>query len=185
MTNLNTIPASVRDGFWKKVTVRNSDECWEWSGYCIKPKVSRLSYGVYRCLGKQQKAHRLAYKLTYGNIPADMCVCHKCDNPKCCNPSHLFLGTIADNNRDRDNKGRGVVICGKREGVKYVKGSKSPKAKITESQAVSIYSDLRSQRAIAREYGISQKAVSFIKRGESWSHVTQAKAAIAALKDKP
>lgn len=70
---------------------------------------SRQGYGSLRVAGAMIKAHRVAWELAHGQIPAGMAVCHRCDNPPCCNVAHLFLGTIADNNADRHAKGRTVM----------------------------------------------------------------------------
>jgi hypothetical protein len=83
-------------------TVRTAAGCMEWLG-------TRAFYGYGKTMfrGKTTTAHRKVWTLTYGEIPEGMCVLHKCDNPPCCNPDHLFLGTHADNARDREAKGRG------------------------------------------------------------------------------
>lgn len=73
--------------------------CWEWRG------AKNKGYGTYRWLG-EQTAPRVAWKCARTDITSEICVCHHCDNPGCINPDHLFLGTIADNNHDRHNKGR-------------------------------------------------------------------------------
>jgi hypothetical protein len=75
--------------------------CWNWTGTKIPQ-----GYGHTHYRGKSIYTHRLLYILTYGEIPEGLCCLHKCDNPSCCNPEHLFLGTMADNMHDRDMKGR-------------------------------------------------------------------------------
>jgi hypothetical protein len=86
--------------FWTKYTVAPSG-CWEWTS-----TKNNYGYGVIRHLGFLVYAHRLAWELTNGPIPDGLYACHKCDNPICINPDHLFLGTADDNSRDRDVKGR-------------------------------------------------------------------------------
>lgn len=93
--------------FWQGMDKKGADQCWEWQGRKRPPtKTSRMAYGLFNYEGKQWTTHRLAYYLTHGPIPEGMCVCHSCDNPPCCNPAHLWLGTRADNNRDMMQKGR-------------------------------------------------------------------------------
>jgi hypothetical protein len=88
--------------FWEKADIKSVDGCWEW-----KKAIQSQGYGSV-CIGegKTALAHRVAYEITYGSIPEGLCVLHHCDNKKCVNPKHLFLGTYEDNNRDKVNKGR-------------------------------------------------------------------------------
>lgn len=90
--------------FWAKIDVRGPDECWEWTA-----TRHYKGYGEFRIVtSRSAKAHGVAWILANTrDIPAGMVVCHRCDNPPCCNPGHLFLGTVGDNNRDRAAKGRG------------------------------------------------------------------------------
>lgn len=88
--------------FWSRVDLTQPD-CWEWTG----PRLP-LGYGRVHFRSQATYAHRVAWELTRGRtVPKDMCICHTCDNPACCRPDHLFLGTHANNIRDRDQKGRG------------------------------------------------------------------------------
>jgi hypothetical protein len=86
--------------FWS--CVDKSGDCWNWA----RGK-SRHGYGRFRLKGEQIYAHRFAFEITYGTVLPGLCICHTCDNPSCCNPKHLWVGTATDNMRDRDRKGRG------------------------------------------------------------------------------
>lgn len=89
--------------FWSKVAVLGSDDCWEWqAGTCG-------GYGSFGFKGRVRRAHVVSWILESGVDPYPACVLHRCDNRKCVNPGHLFLGTRGDNNRDRAAKGRTVA----------------------------------------------------------------------------
>jgi hypothetical protein len=87
--------------FWSKIDIKGNNDCWD-----FKYGKTQAGYGHINDRGKNIYAHRFAWELTNGVIPDGLLVCHHCDNPGCCNPSHLFLGTTADNMHDRDAKGR-------------------------------------------------------------------------------
>lgn len=91
--------SEVAERLWSYVD--KTDTCWLWHG----PIVGR-GYGKIGAFGQCWRAHRLTWRITHGDIPKGMVVCHSCDTPACCNPDHLFLGTFADNNHDMITKGR-------------------------------------------------------------------------------
>lgn len=92
----------LSERFWSKVDKQGSTECWPWTASVVK----NLGYGQFGMGGTMMRSHRVAWELSNGPIPAGMFVLHKCDNPPCCNPQHLFLGTQTDNMQDALAKGR-------------------------------------------------------------------------------
>lgn len=95
---------SLEERFWEGVKVGPEESCWEWQKYCI----AGTGYGGIYGEGRKQATHRVSWKLHFGEIPEGLFVCHTCDNRKCVNPKHLFLGTCKDNVHDMWNKGRAV-----------------------------------------------------------------------------
>lgn len=142
----------------KKCNISDSG-CHEFMGHRDKD-----GYGKIRLKGKMQAVHRVIYRLKVGDIPDKYCVCHRCDNPSCCNPDHLFLGTHQDNMIDMTLKGRrakGEKIGCRREG--------HPLSKLTEEQICEIRAiSHMKQRDIADLYGITQSHVSNIKNNVRW-----------------
>ena len=136
--------------------VQTAGDCWEWTG-----GKDRQGYGRMRVNGKHVSAHRFSYELNVGRIPSGLMVCHRCDNPGCVKPSHLFIGTAKDNNHDAVKKGRTARTCGTQNG----------NAKLKPSDIVRIKELCKSntQRQVARKFGISQMCVSKIVRGLKWS----------------
>jgi predicted XRE-type DNA-binding protein len=155
---MNTRPIELR--LWEKINKLSINECWPWMGSLTDKGYGRLTNNRRISL-----AHRLVFESVKGKIPSDIFVCHKCDNPRCCSPRHLFLGTAADNNSDRHTKGRNARQKGENNGM----------AKITEDEVFEIRRLAKtaklSQTIIAERYGLTQSMVSRIKRGIAWRHI--------------
>lgn len=134
--------------------------CVEWTACRDKKGYGRMSPQA----DGEVLAHRVSYLVCVGPIPDGLNVLHHCDNPRCINPSHLFLGTNGDNNADRVAKGRSRGAVGVRNG----------KAALSEADVLRIRDDPRTQSAIAREYGVDPTTVSCIKRGATWTHLGRA-----------
>lgn len=158
----NRKPGNPAVRFWRAVD--KSHECWLW-----KLSTKQKGYGQFapKDHRKMVLAHRYAWELTHGPIPEGLGVLHRCDNPPCVNPAHLFLGTRADNNADMEMKGRA-----RKRGAKGITNSS---AKLTD-EAVRI---IRSERAagvtlkeLAHRFGISPNVVSQTALRKSWKHVT-------------
>lgn len=153
------------EAFWSKVNISdNPKECWEWQG-AKKPK----GYGNVRIDNKYKTAHRVAFELCNGAIPPGFIVCHTCDNPSCCNPSHLMLGTTKSNSAD-------MLIKGRQKKKEYAaRGSVNGNSKLTEAEVIKIreaYSKQEmTQYELAKEYGVSQVAIGAVVRRETWRHI--------------
>lgn len=148
------------DRFWTKVAVRGPDECWPYIRHCVAGK-----YGQFY-IGKPVQAHRFSYELEHGVGSAEgFDVLHKCDNPPCCNPAHLFKGTALDNMNDKHAKGR----------ERYIKGDECSWTKLTEKDVRKIRKLIASgvvQASIARKYSVTPSLITYIKNGKAWGHVT-------------
>jgi hypothetical protein len=152
--------------FWARVHRREPDQCWPYLG-----AIHRTGYGRFSVRGANGSrrlltAHRVSYALVNGDIPEGLLVCHTCDNRSCVNPNHLFLGTDADNARDRDKKGR----------LKYsvFPGETHHNAKLTNEDVMEIRERARSgelQSAIAERFRICSSQVSQIVNRKRWRHV--------------
>ncbi len=161
------------DRFWSKV--QKSDDpnaCWEWTG-----GKHPFGYGVFYLSGRLISAHRAAWLLSQGPIPDGLFICHRCDNPSCVRPDHLFTGTHRENMADMVGKNRWTPrpgrACGDRNGThthpeRVVHGPACPWAKLTAKQVPEIRARYAaggvSQRELAREYGVSQVAIGKVIR---------------------
>ena len=148
--------------FWKKVRKASGDGCWEWTA-CL----NQAGYGQFNLGGVGKGlilAHRFAWEEANGPIPEGLYCCHKCDNPACVRPDHIFLGTIADNQRDMARKGR----SNQGERLTWF-------VKLTESDVLEIRRRYNaggvSQRELAKEFGVGRANVGYIVTGKSWAHL--------------
>ena len=153
--------------FWSKVDIKSNDECWHWKGIGLKggnKSKKAFPYGKLIINGRYEGAHRISWIIHHGNIPDNLYILHKCDNPSCVNPNHLFPGTAKDNVHDRNNKHR----------VKYKKGEQCSWAKLTEQQVIKIReraADGELHKDLAKEYKVKRTTVNDIAIGKKWKHV--------------
>ena len=152
------------DRFWSKVD--KSGECWLWRG-----ARNKSGYGIFWNIAakRRERAHRVAWELTNGPIPRGRNACHRCDNPPCVRPDHLFIGSHADNAKDMWGKGRARHFTGRPQG-----GELNYAHKLTD-QGVREIRRLRAEgllhREIAARLGVHQATVSCVLRGLTWTHV--------------
>lgn len=149
--------------FCSRVKVGGPDECWVWTG-----SLKGTAYGWFKLWGRPMPPSRAAYSLSVGSIPSrHEHVCHACDNPPCCNPAHLWLGSAKDNIADMDKKGRRRVAPRR--------GELSNKAKLTREQAIEVYHSTEPPKALAARFGVSSTAICLIRKGQNWAHATGAR----------
>lgn len=153
--------SKVADKFWRGVDVRGPDDCWPW-------RLSRTVHGGYGQFthgkGVLLKAHRVAYEIHNGAVPAGMFVCHTCGNAACCNPAHLYAGTPADNWGDTRRMGRAHAF-------EVVRGEDAPAAKLTDAVVQQIRDSDESGGVLSRRFGVSRTTISHIRRGKTWKHL--------------
>lgn len=185
----------VEQRFWKKVNKNGptisyvGTPCWVWTG-----AKDDYGYGTFFYLAKTEKAHRASYMMHCGEIPNELWVLHKCDNPPCVNPNHLWLGTRIDNVQDMEKKGRADHPGGDRHGFRtkpesrptgerngaYTKpesrrtGIKNGRARLTDNQVIELR-ELRKQGATYKQlmerFNIGQTTVSHIVNYDNWKHL--------------
>lgn len=151
------VTEKLKSKFWPKVQQGSIDECWEWLGVRTARGYGRMRIGDHLVI-----AHRISYTIQHGEIPEGLFVCHKCDNPPCCNPAHLFLGTPLENAGDMVRKGR------------QTRGEKHCRAKLTDEQVIEIrqrWAARPTQQQLADEYGISVTVLNRVLYKRAWGHV--------------
>jgi hypothetical protein len=144
--------------FWSRVNKLGPDDCWLWTGGKTKSGYGMVYIGTGASNNRNQGAHRFAWYITFGSIPDDLFLCHRCDQPACVNPDHLFLGTHTENMRDMYSKRRGPT--GDRN-----KSTKLNWAIVDEIR--SAYPHL-SQWTLARRYGVGRSTIRHILDGTTW-----------------
>jgi|LakMenE18May11ns_1017448.scaffolds.fasta_scaffold9907176_2 hypothetical protein len=159
-------PEQVLSDFWKRVDIRGTGECWIWKAG-KNGKAASSQYGVMWIGSKRHKTHRFVTAISHGEIDnKNRFALHRCDNPPCCNPHHLYIGTPKQNSADCKNRGR--LNCDR--------GSDRYCAKLNEAQVARIKAEapfrLRGWgRMIAREFGVGFSAVNNIVMGRRWKHI--------------
>jgi len=146
-------PVPLETRFWNMVDKSNGDGCWEWLG-----AIHKVGYGAIGSGTRPSRAlyaHRVSWELHNGAIPEGQLVCHTCDNRKCVNPDHMFLGTHKDNQRDMAIKGRGVNILNPPDIPRIRK----------------MLDDGFSTTVIGRKFGVTPGTISSISRGVSWAWI--------------
>jgi hypothetical protein len=174
------------DIFWSLIDKSDSDSCWPWLGFTDKDGYGRLPGG--ETIG----AHRAAWMIHFGPITSKEHVLHRCDNPPCCNPHHLFIGDHSINHADKVRKGRqshgekasNVIkkfhkTLREREPDRYqrifierVRGENNPTAKLSEDDVREIRTCGGLQREVAARFGVQQTVISAIRLRKTWKHVT-------------
>lgn len=162
---------TTKQRFYASVLLPNENGCMLWA-----KGTTRKGYALIRIQsenGRKIAAHRYSYALHYGLFDKNLHVCHKCDIPSCMAPDHLFLGTNADNVRDKVSKGRqasgSLLICS---------GETNPGAKLTDKDVLQIRALLREGvmvKSIAEKFKVGRKTISDIKVNRRWAHIKESK----------
>ena len=154
-------PQKIIDKFFKSINYPGNDfECWLWM------KDLNFGYGIFHINQiKKVRAHRFIYECYYGPIPPGLLVMHSCDNPRCCNPEHLSIGTTQDNVDDKIRKNCQAV------------GSKNGFSTLTEDEIIDILEGIKNDKfktrsQICQQYSISNQTIYMILNRKRWQHVT-------------
>ncbi len=148
---------SIIERIYENIVGDIQTRCWNWTGY-----LDKWGYGKISLNHKSQSVHRLIYQELCGPIPEDKpLVLHHCDNPKCCNPMHLYAGTHKDNMKDKAKRNR----------CNSPYGEKNGRSKLTEEQVLEIRQSKALQVIIAKRFNVGKTAISDIKNRKKWKHL--------------
>lgn len=151
-------PGAKQPDFWTRLEVKQENECWHW-----KESLNKDGYGRVRLNGVLKMAHRIAYELHTGKNIDGFVAMHICDNPKCCNPNHLVIGTHADNQNDKMQKNR------------QAKGEVNGQSLLTNEQVLEARKRYKPRvvtyKMLADEYGVCKDTMQKAVRGIYWKHL--------------
>lgn len=149
---------SLEERFWLYVDLREweSGDCWGWSSTVDRDGYPWIYSNATR---RYLRAHRFSFELHNGQISTGLVVCHKCDNPTCANPAHLFLGTTRDNNQDMAAKGRSA------------RGSRNVNAKLTASDVRAIRTSDAAAPALAKRFDVTLQTIHHVRKRITWKHI--------------
>ena len=141
------------------------DQCWLWLG-----RPNHDGYGVFYLKGKYLRSHRVAWTVFVGQVPDGMLVCHSCDVPNCVNPGHLWIGTAADNNRDRAKKGRSHIHSSHKYRKMQRKQART-RRQLSDNDVLAIRASNESDTALSNQYKISRRAIWAIRNRKTYIDV--------------
>lgn len=147
-------PTPAPERFWRKV--QKTDGCWIWTA-----AKNPHGYGMFMTIDGAKLAHRFSWEMASGVDPGEQCILHRCDNPSCVRPDHLFIGTQLDNMRDMNTKGR--------HGGGAKPGEGHFRAKLTWSDVLEIRKEETSDNLLALRFGVSRSTIYSVRTGKSWT----------------
>ena len=159
--------AEAQERFWQYV-LKMEDGCWLWIGARDKDGYGQVRWRIFRPKGRLGRAHRLAWEFSHGPIPQGRWVLHRCDNPPCVNPHHLYLGDVNDNSRDCRDRGRMFM------NPNPLRGERHPKTKLREEDVRRIRmmsSHNVPHVKIAKMYEVTDTCICYIVQRRTWKHI--------------
>ena len=145
------------DRIFNRIQIDTVTGCWNWQG-----SLNTWHYGQIKINKKTTLVHRIIYEYFYGNIPEDKpFILHDCDNPKCCNPMHLYAGTNQDNSNDKIKRNR----------ANYSYGEQNKNSKLTKNQVIEIRTSKETQITMAKRFNVARSTISAIRIYKTWKHL--------------